>query len=135
MTDFPALVYKSPGTHMQPSGGSYKYSQALTQEDLERLLADGWYMTSLAAIKAAGAGSARPVKRAKWRNPKPKKKRPSVPLDGINHRLMVVADKQDDAPPTRVELLQKASELGLVFSEKATDHRIAKLITRKLSGE
>lgn len=87
----------------------------------------------------------------KWaKNKKPiKKRKPSKPLDGINHRLLreqaekaaaeaakvviepVVAEN-DDAMPTREELEIKATELGLKFDGRTSDKKLTKLIAEAL---
>jgi hypothetical protein len=57
-------------------------------------------------------------------------RKPSRPLDGINHRIVVkvAALAEDDAPPTRIELIAKASELGVKYSKRTTDEKLLELI-------
>ena len=78
------------------------------------------------------------------KNKKPiKKRKPSKPLDGINHRLLREQAAQDtiqaapeplhdDAPPTRAELEAKATQLALKFDGRTSDKKLAHLITKKL---
>jgi hypothetical protein len=84
----------------------------------------------------------------KWaKNKKPiKKRKPSRPIDGINHRLMaeqvtqvletvaveVAAVPEDDAPPTRAELEAKAIELNIPFNGRTSDKKLGKLIQTAL---
>lgn len=87
----------------------------------------------------------------KWaKNKKPiKKRKPSKPLDGINHRLLreqaekaaieaapvviePVVVENDDAMPTREELETKATELGLKFDGRTSDKKLTKLIAEAL---
>ncbi len=87
----------------------------------------------------------------KWaKNKKPiKKRKPSKPLDGINHRLLreqaekaaseaakvviePVVTENDDAMPTREELETKAIELGLKFDGRTSDKKLTKLIAEAL---
>lgn len=84
----------------------------------------------------------------KWaKNKKPiKKRKPSKPLDGINHRLMAeqvtnvlqeVADEvsavpDDNAAPTRIELIEKAKELGLTFTKRTSDEKLLSMINEAL---
>ena len=85
----------------------------------------------------------------KWaKNKKPiKKRKPSKPLDGINHRLLrEQAEKAaiEAAPvviepvvtendmPTREELETKATELGLKFDGRTSDKKLTKLIAEAL---
>lgn len=77
-----------------------------------------------------------------------KMRKPSRPLDGINHRLLreqaeaqaktnaaepvdaVVID--ENAPPTREELETKATELGIPFNGRTTDKKLSGLIATAL---
>jgi len=77
-----------------------------------------------------------------------KRRKPSKPLDGINHRLLreqtevqaavqaaepVEATVPDqDAPPTREELEAKATELGIPFNGRTSDKRLSGLIATAL---
>ena len=87
----------------------------------------------------------------KWvKNKKPiKKRKPSNPIDGINHRLMaeqvtkvlqevaveVSAVPDDNAAPTRIELIEKAKELGLTFTKRTSDEKLLAMITEALSKQ
>jgi hypothetical protein len=85
------------------------------------------------------------------KNKKPKKvRKPSKPLDGINHRLLreqaeaqaaVPEEMQapvestvpdDSAPPTRAELEAKATELGIPFNGRTSDKKLSGLIATAL---
>ena len=83
------------------------------------------------------------------KNKKPVKvRKPSKPIDGINHRLLreqaeaqakvqaaapVEADAPDeDAPPTRAELEAKATELGIPFNGRTSDKKLSGLIATAL---
>ena len=83
------------------------------------------------------------------KNKKPVKvRKPSKPLDGINHRLLreqaAAASAQsqvvettvpeDSAPPTRIELIEKAKELGLTFTKRTSDEKLLDMINTKLQG-
>ena len=76
------------------------------------------------------------------RHKKPVKiRKPSQPLDGINHRLLreqaaakaQQTDEADDTEPTRAELEAKAQELGLKFDGRTGDKKLGQLIQAKLS--
>lgn len=86
------------------------------------------------------------------KNKKPVKvRKPSRPLDGINHRLLneqrlaaeaakVEAPAQNDeiddnAPPSRIELVEKAKELGLKFTKRTSDEKLLEMINTALQGE
>lgn len=101
---FPTLVYKCPGEH-QCTGGSYAYKPAADEQEFSDLISAGWFET----LPEAMAGEA-----------------------------MVVLDDPvgeypfDDEPPTRVELEQKATELGLKFDGRNSDANLSKRIAETL---
>lgn len=77
-----------------------------------------------------------------------KTRKPSKPLDGINHRLLreqaeaaaqVAAAQaivpEDDALPTRPELEAKATKLGIRFDGRTRDKKLGQLIQDRLTGE
>jgi Tfp pilus assembly protein FimV len=85
------------------------------------------------------------------KNKKPTKvRKPSKPLDGINHRLLreqaeAQAEAQakvaapvestvpdDSAPVTRAELEAKATELGIPFNGRTSDKKLSGLIATAL---
>lgn len=87
------------------------------------------------------------------KNRKPVKvRKPSKPIDGINHRLLreqaeaaaqaaaqvvevVEAAPEDDAAPTRAELEAKATELGIRFDGRTKDKKLGQLIQDRLSEQ
>lgn len=86
------------------------------------------------------------------KNKKPVKvRKPSKPIDGINHRLLreqaeaaaqaeakalevVDTAPEDDAAPTRAELEAKAKELGIRFDGRTGDKKLGQLIQDRLSA-
>jgi hypothetical protein len=86
------------------------------------------------------------------KNRKPVKvRKPSKPIDGINHRLLreqaeaasqaaaqavevVDTTPEDDAAPTREELEAKATELGIRFDGRTKDKKLGQLIQDRLSA-
>ena len=72
-----------------------------------------------------------------------KVRKPSKPIDGVNHRLLneksamaespVVPD--DNAAPTREELVEKAKELGLSFNKRTSDEALLGRISQALQGD
>lgn len=136
---FPSLVYRCPGPHRKPGQGTYAYAQVKTQEELDAKLASGWFTTFAEAKEAAGevAPSKKPSKKSGRRL------KPSRPLDGVNRRLLpkhteqtqeAVEEARDDQPATRDELETKATELGITFTDKTTDAKLLKLITKHLES-
>ena len=85
------------------------------------------------------------------KNKKPVKvRKPSRPIDGINHRLLreqaaaaaaapqasevVETSVPDDSEaPTRIELVEKAKELGLTFTKRTSDEKLLAMITEALN--
>jgi hypothetical protein len=86
------------------------------------------------------------------KNKKPVKvRKPSKPIDGINHRLLAeqaaAAEAQaqaqaqevvdiepvDESAPTREELEAKAIELGIRFDGRTKDKKLGQLIQDRLS--
>ena len=82
------------------------------------------------------------------KNKKPVKvRKPSKPIDGINHRLLAeqaaAAEAQaqevidiepvDESAPTREELEAKATELGIRFDGRTKDKKLGQLIQDRLS--
>lgn len=79
-----------------------------------------------------------------------KVRKPSKPIDGINHRLLAeqaaaaaqaeaqavatTTDPEDDAAPTREELEAKATELGIRFDGRTKDKKLGQLIQDRLSA-
>jgi len=80
-----------------------------------------------------------------------KVRKPSKPIDGINHRLLreqaeaaaqaeaqavevVDTAPEDDAAPTRAELEAKATELGIRFDGRTKDKKLGQLIQDRLSA-
>jgi len=86
------------------------------------------------------------------KNRKPVKvRKPSKPIDGINHRLLreqaeaaaqaeaqavevVDTATEDESAPTREELEAKATELGIRFDGRTKDKKLGQLIQDRLSA-
>lgn len=110
---FPTLVYRCPGVH-QRAGGTYDYRQAVDEEALAALIEAGWFATLPEAI----AGKVDVPKELE------KAGAEAGPDDNAN----------DDDPPNRAELEQKAQELGIEFSPRLGDKKLAALIDAHLAG-
>ena len=80
-----------------------------------------------------------------------KVRKPSKPIDGINHRLIreqaeaaaqaesktvevIDTAPEDEAAPTREELEAKAKELGIRFDGRTGDKKLGQLIQDRLSA-
>jgi hypothetical protein len=138
----PAMLYKSPGAHKKPTGGTYTYISVETQEELDDKLANGWFASSAEAIEAAGDkadGYKKP--KPKWAMKPIKKKKPSKPLDWREQVKAEPAPAHEPEPepidentgPTREELEAKATELGIRFDGRTKDKKLGQLIQDRLS--
>lgn len=43
MTDFPTIMYRTPGPHPKPRGGTYAYKGAADHAEFDVLLGRGWF--------------------------------------------------------------------------------------------
>jgi hypothetical protein len=142
MSVFPVMLYKSPGIHKKPGGGTYTYISVQTQEEFNEKTDAGWFESSAQAIEAAGE-NATPVgkPKPKWAIKPTKKKKPAKPLDW---REQVKAEPalapepkpepiDEDTGPTREELEAKATELGIRFDGRTKDKKLGQLIQDRLS--
>jgi len=137
---FPTMLYRSPGQHKKPSGGTYAYTGAKTQEEFDEKLAAGWFPSSAEAITAAGDKATIPKKIADWRiklkAKKTKKRKPSKPLGWkqVEPEIKAVPEPViDDAAPTRAELEAKANELSIRFDGRTRDKKLGQLIQDRLT--
>ena len=110
MTDFPTILYKTPGPHKKPRGGTYKTTGAADKAEFDELLKKGWFPSyeEAAAGKAAG-------------------------------KIIEAAEAFEDAvdevsAPTRDELETKTKELGVSFNARTSDKKLAERIAEALEG-
>ena len=134
MTTFPIHVYKSPGNYVR-RGMTYKIASAADQKALQAFLDDGWHLDLASALEAAGEAAKHRRPRADWRTRKAqeakareqRQKEREASLAAYAARKAEPPQKPaapDDAPPTREELEQKATELGLKFDGRTSDKRL-----------
>lgn len=107
MSDFPQMLYKAGGPH-EIHGGKFDYTIVNDEAELEQAQADGWHLTTPEAKEAADAAK-------------------SGSVSGT-------ADDSDNAPPTRAELEQKATELGVKFDGRTSDKKLGEMIAVALKG-
>ena len=110
MSDFPTIMYRVPGPHRKPRGGTYAYRGADDQEAFDALLAKGWFPSYEEAVAGKVAG-------------KTAKAEASVE-EAID----------DESAPTRDELETKAKELGVSFNARTSDKKLAERIAEALEG-
>ena len=110
MTDFPTILYKTPGPHKKPRGGTYKTTGAADKAEFDELLKKGWFPS----YEEAAAGK-------------------------ISGKIIEAAEAFEDAvdevsAPTRDELETKAKELGVSFNARTSDKKLAERIAEALEG-
>ena len=103
MTDFPTIVYRTPGPHKKPRGKSFAYRGVADQEAFDALIAKGWSASYEEAVSKL--------------DKKPKAK--AVEIDEVSG-------------PTRQEMEIKAKELGVSFNARTSDITLSDRITAAL---
>jgi len=108
MSDFPTIVYKSPGYHRAGGGATYDFMGVDDEAVFGAALSDGWRATLGEAI----AG---------------------VKADTILNEVKQAQEAVDDvSPATRDELEQKAKELGIGFNSRTSDEVLAQRIAERV---
>ena len=110
MTDFPTILYKTPGPHKKPRGGTYKTTGDADQAEFDALLKQGWFPSYEEAV--AGKVAAKIIEAA----------------EAFDDAIDEVSD------PTRDELESKAKELGVSFNARTSDKKLAERIAKALEG-
>lgn len=110
MSKFPTIVYRVPGPHKKPRGGSYAYRGAADKAEFDALIAKGWSASYEEAAAGKTAG-----------------------------KIIEAAEAFEDAidevsAPTREELEAKAKELGVSFNARTSDKKLAERIAEALEG-
>jgi len=110
MTDFPTIMYRTPGPHKKPRGGTYAYHGAADQEEFDALIAKGWFPSYEEAVAGkVGKKIAAPAKVEE------------APIDEVSG-------------PTREELETKANELGVSYDGRTSDKKLAERIAEALEA-
>lgn len=107
MNEFPRMMYQAGGPEAI-HGGHFSTLVVHDATELDAALAGGWHLTTPEAL-AANA-------------PKPD-------LDALAFNV------DDDAPPTRAELEAKARELGVEFTARLGDAKLAERIAAALAAK
>ena len=116
MTDFPTMVYRTPGPHAAPKG-TYGYMGVADQAEYDAALADGWF-ASIAEAMEGKAAAEKPVE-----------------VQEVVSPIEVVIAKEapaDETPPlpkrTRKGLEAEAKRLGVSFNSRTSDDVLAERI-------
>ena len=105
--NYPRNVYKSPGAH-SCQGGSFDLMSVNDEEEREIAIIDGWHDSIPDAIEG----------------------KKSTPVASP-----VVVSEDDNAPPTRDEMLAKAKEIGIKIDGRWSDDRLMSEIESKLGNK
>lgn len=121
--DYPAFVYRCPGAHFGPDGTTYDSLGVKDDDQLRAALAEGWAESLVKAVSIYF----HPVKFDE-------SVVVAVPdVDASADEETSEGDEQN--PPTREELEQKANELGIKFDGRTTDRKLLEKIEEVLRGE
>ena len=108
MSDFPTMVYRTPGLHRASGGLTFDYRGIDDAGALKDALADGWRLSLHEAIAGVEAVA-------------------------IIAEVVEAMEAIDDvSPATRDELEQKARELGIGFNARTTDKVLAQRIAERV---
>ena len=110
MTDFPTIVYRCPGDRPGPPHTTFKSVGVSDQKAFDQALAEGWFATLPEAVEV-------------FLNPAP------------DRVAIVVEPVEDNAPPTRDEMLAKAAEIGLTVDKRWSDKTMANKIIEALEAQ
>jgi len=111
---FPTIMYRVPGPHKKPRGGTYAYRGAEDKAEFDALLKKGWFPSYEEAANSLLVGNAA-------------------------GKIIEAAEAFEDAidevsDPTRDELEAKAKELGVSFNARTSDKKLAERIAEALEG-
>lgn len=144
---FPIHVYQSPGSYIR-KGVRFKLASAADQAALDAMLADGWHMTLDEAVKAAGDAAKLNKPRSDWRTRKARDakiraQRMKERKEALAAHAQRKAKKppppppapvDEKSPPTREEMEQQATLLGLKFDRRTSDRRLLERINEAMKG-
>ena len=148
MSALPCSIYRAPGS-IRRARYSYDTMLATTQQQLNARIASGWHLTLEQALDAAGESAAKHLANRNVRVRKVRVATPPVERRASVNRAAAAANvdqsvvkaapveeptavPDDDAAPTRIELVAKATELGLKFSKRTSDEKLLAMINEAL---
>ncbi len=111
MNDFPRMMYRAPGL-LAIHGGYFDTLIADDQEALDAALAAGWSLSTPDALQA-------------------KADRENAAAAAVEQAAEAAANQalaDDTRPPSREELEQMATNLGLPFSARVSDKKLAAMV-------
>lgn len=122
--EFPILMYRCPGEH-QCQGGTFSHVGTNDQDEFDKNIAAGWHPTMPEAMAARDDRRTGQVVTKTYAD--------GTQVTGTAPLPEKSPDQQDaEAAPTRVELEQKAAELGIAFNPNIGDAKLAQRIAEYL---
>lgn len=118
MDQFPQMFYKAGGPE-QIHGGAFSTLVVHDAEEHAAALKAGWHESTPDAVAARQAEQERAAREA---------------AEKLADQPKAAAG-DDTAPPTREELEQKATELGITFAANIGDKKLAERIAEKLAEQ
>ena len=132
MTEFPRMVYISPGMSTT-RGGTFDYTVANDEEGLAHLLANGWFETIAEAL--AGEREEPEVEDVPEPEAEPEPEpvveaveEEPAPVEAVEPEPEPEPEPDYNIEPTREELEMKATELGLQFDGRTSDNKLRQRI-------
>ena len=134
--EYPTFLYRCPGPHFGPQWTTYDTRDVAREADLPAALADGWCKTlqEAAAQYLATRDAAAAAQAAKTKSPgaqpipAPEQAPAPAPAEAPD------AD-DEDAPPTRAEMLEQAARIGLRVDRRWSDARLLSAIIAKMKEQ
>ena len=134
MSDFPRMVYISPGMSTT-RGGTFDYTVANDEEGLAHLLASGWFETIAEALAGEREEPEPEVEDVPEPEAEPEPE-PVVeaveegpaPVETVEPEPEPEPEPDHSIEPTREELEMKANELGIKFDGRTTDKKLQQRI-------
>jgi len=128
---YPIFVYRSPGQYRGHMGASFQCLSVADSSEHQAALQDGWYATEDEAIAAAGELA--------YTHGLNKRHLAQVLKDKPWERVKLTAKPvksipDDNAPPTRQEIEEQATLLGVKFDGRYSDKRLLERIAEAMKG-
>ena len=114
--DFPTIVYRCPGAWPGPPGTTYASVGVEDADQLRERLAAGWHLSIPEAVAAHLS--------------------PAPVVEAVVGEVVesVAADADDNAPPTREEMLAQAALLGLKVDKRWSDETLLAKINAAMAS-
>lgn len=116
------MVYRCPGAHFGPLGTTYDSLGVMDDEDLRSALGEGWSESLVKAVEI-------------YLNPVKSDESVVDPVSNVDTSAAEkISEGDEQNPPTREELEQKANELGIKFDGRTTDRKLLEKIEEVIRG-